>query len=124
MAKVLVVDDEIEILNLVCDELKRQGHDPVAARSPLDALELLKVTGNDFELVICDVIMPQKNGLDFVRELNQISTFDGKIAIMSSYTTMLNQEIEEAGIKHVLKKPFNLDGIIGLMNQFSPILDS
>lgn len=124
MAKILVVDDEIEILNLVCDELIRQGHTPVAARDALDALELLKVTGNGFELVICDVIMPQKNGLDFVRELNQITTFDGKIAIMSSYTTMLNQEIEEAGIDHVLKKPFNLDGIIGLMNQFLPVFDS
>ncbi|MFP5490199.1 MAG: response regulator [Bacteriovoracia bacterium] len=124
MAKVLVVDDEIEILNLVCDELKRQGHDPIAVKSPIEALEMLKYCGDEFELLICDVIMPHQNGLDFVREVIKNTAFDGKIAIMSSYTTMLTQEIEEAGIKHVLKKPFNLDGIIGLMNQFSPVLDS
>lgn len=124
MAKVLVVDDEIEILNLVCDELKRQGHDPIAVKSPVEALEILQFCGDGFELIICDVIMPHQNGLDFVREVIKNTTFDGQIAIMSSYTTMLTQEIEAAGIKHVLKKPFNLDGIIGLMNQFSAAFDS
>jgi two-component system chemotaxis response regulator CheY len=97
-----VVDDEIEILNLVCDELIRQGHEVVSARSPMNAIELLKVSDNNIKLVICDVIMPQKNGLDFVRELKQITAFEGTVAIMSSYTTMLRQEIEEAGIKYVM----------------------
>lgn len=97
---------------------------PFAVKSPVEALEILKKSGDEFELLICDVIMPHQNGLDFVREVVKHTQFEGEIAIMSSYTTMLNQEIQEAGVQHVLKKPFNLDSIVGLMNQFSLALDS
>ncbi len=120
MAKVLVVDDEIEILELVCDEMKRQGHFVVAARSPNVALDLLKLRSNQFDLVICDVVMPQRNGLDFVHEANRIKHFKGEIAMMSSYVTMLDKDIQDAGVKHVIKKPFTLEALIGLTQNLRP----
>lgn len=109
MAKVLLLDDEPEILNLLSDEFKRLGHDVVTVRFPAKALELLREEHNGFDLVVCDLVMPQKNGIDFVKELDFVRTFRGQVAFISSYVSMLDREIKDAGVNYVLKKPFTLD---------------
>lgn len=53
--------------------------------------------------------MPQKNGIDFVKELDFVRTFRGQVAFISSFVSMLDREIQDAGVKYVLKKPFTLD---------------
>jgi hypothetical protein len=40
---------------------------------------------------------------------------------MSSYASMLGKEIDEAGVKHVLKKPFTIEGLVMMMAPFSAI---
>lgn len=109
MAKVLLIDDEPEILNLLKDEFSRLGHEVVMTRYPERALELLRQERNWIDLVVCDLVMPQKNGIDFVKELDLVPTFTGQVAFVSSYVTMLDREIQDAGVKYVLKKPFTLD---------------
>ena len=122
MARVLILDDEVEILRLVAEELRQQGHQTLAVRTPQLALEILNIPSNQFDLVICDVVMPTKNGIDFVKDVKNMPWFDGEIAIMSSYASMLEKEIDEAGVKHVLKKPFTSEGLIMMMMPFSPIV--
>ncbi len=122
MARVLILDDELEILRLVADELRRNGHEPVAVRTPQLALEILNIPCNQFDLILCDVVMPNKNGIDFVKEVQRMPWFEGEVAIMSSYASVLNKEINDAGIKHVLKKPFTLDGLMVLMAPFTTIV--
>ncbi len=121
MARVLILDDELEILRLVADELRHQGHETVAMRTPQLALEILKIPCNQFDLIICDVVMPNKNGIDFVKEIRNMPWFEGEIAIMSSYASMLEKEIDEAGVKHVLKKPFTIEGLVMMMAPFTAI---
>jgi CheY-like chemotaxis protein len=75
MARVLILDDELEILRLVADELRYQGHQTVAMRTPQLALELLNIPCNQFDLIICDVVMPSKNGIDFVKEIRKMPWF-------------------------------------------------
>lgn len=122
MARVLILDDELEILRLVANELRQHGHETIAIRTPQLALEILKIPSNQFDLVICDVVMPNLNGIDFVKEVQRMPWFEGEVAIMSSYASMLNKEIEDAGIKHVLKKPFTIDGLMLMMAPFATIV--
>ena len=90
----------------------------VTTNSPNDALKLLGDHLNRFDLVLCDVVMPSKNGIDFAREVNRIPWFEGNIAFMSSYTDALAQEFKEVGVTQVLRKPFDLNK---LMNFFSEV---
>ena len=119
MAKILIVDDESEILELIESQIRTLGHEVTTTNSPIHALKLLGDHLNHYDLVLCDVIMPSKNGIDFVREVNRIPWFEGRIALMSSYTDALAQEFKEVGITTVLRKPFDLTK---LMNFFAQAL--
>ena len=122
MARVLILDDELEILRLVADQLRGHGHEALAVRTPQLALEILKIPSNQFDLVLCDIVMPNKNGIDFVKEVKDMPWFEGEIAVMSSYVSMLGNEIDEVGIKYVLKKPFTIESLVLMMAPFTPIV--
>ncbi len=117
MARILIVDDESEILELIESEVKSLGHEVVTTNSPMHALQLLKDHLNLFDLVLCDVVMPGKNGIDFVREVNRIPWFEGRIALMSSYTDALAQEFKDVGVTDVLRKPFDVQKLMSFFSE-------
>lgn len=67
--KVLVVDDNLENRYFFDVLLKARGHDVVAAKDGIEALEKLKQDG--FELIISDILMPRMDGYRFCRECRQ-----------------------------------------------------
>ena len=71
--RILIVDDEKEIRDLVEIYLKGEGYETLKAKDGEEALYLLK--GNDVDLVILDVMMPKLNGIETclkIREESQI----------------------------------------------------
>lgn len=64
-AKVLVLDDETCIAELLSEMLRLLGFSPTTCYSPVDALELL--TRQEFDVVLSDYRMPQMNGAEFFR---------------------------------------------------------
>ncbi len=120
MARIIVIDDELDIVDLVTEELRSHGHEVIGCTSPRTALEILKIPVNQFDLVLVDVVMPNTNGLDLVQEINQLSWFVGKVALMSCYTNLLNDDITRLGVEHVLKKPFTIDSIGEFIKLFEP----
>ena len=66
---VLVVDDEASMRHLIELVLKKQGWTVQAASSAEAALELVKKAGAPPTLVICDVLMPDIDGLELVRRM-------------------------------------------------------
>ena len=69
MAKILVADDSKTELAFLLDILKGTGHDIVAAVDGLQAEE--KARAERFDLIILDVIMPNKNGFQVCRSLKR-----------------------------------------------------
>jgi len=68
--RVLVIDDEAFMRTLVVRVLNELGITQVtAAEDGADALERLSTTARNFELIICDLEMPNMDGFAFVREL-------------------------------------------------------
>lgn len=112
MAKILLVDDEAEIIEMIENQLISMGHEVTSTNSPIRALEILGNHLNQYDLVLCDVIMPSKNGIDFVREVRRLPWFEGRIALMSSYTDALAQEFKDVGVTSVLRKPFNISKLV------------
>ncbi|EFK97689.1 Transcriptional regulatory protein yycF [sediment metagenome] len=69
MAKILVFDDEPSILLMIKKMLERAGHEVDIALNGKDGMELFEK--NKPDLVITDIIMPEKEGLETIRELRK-----------------------------------------------------
>jgi CheY-like chemotaxis protein len=66
-ARILIVDDEDEIAELMADILASDGYRTVTCSSGREALECLADT--EVDLILCDLIMPELDGPGFFREL-------------------------------------------------------
>ncbi len=117
MARVMIVDDEQEILDLVGEELRRLGHEVTALNQPRVALDVLGKPGNAFDLVLCDLMMPQTNGLEFADRARATPRFGGRLAFMSGLAETLGQDIQDAGVRHVLQKPFTREALHRLLRE-------
>jgi two-component system cell cycle sensor histidine kinase/response regulator CckA len=70
--RVLVIDDDVGVL-AVLDRMLRANHDVVTARGADLALEFIRSEGPPFDVIICDLLMPDMNGAAFYRELARTS---------------------------------------------------
>lgn len=103
--KILIVDDDPELLRLIGLALHRAGYEPVAAQNAEEALK--KVRGEQPALVILDVMLPGASGIDLCRQLrSQARTLPLPIIILSA-RAQVDDKIEglEAGADEYLTKP-------------------
>lgn len=70
MYKILVVDDEMNIRELIKKYAKYEGHEVEDACHGLDAIE--KVKNNDYDIVIMDIMMPELDGFTAVKEIRKL----------------------------------------------------
>ena len=73
MAKILAVDDQLTIRELISVILQGRGHSITTAEDGLTALE--KVRNEHFDLVITDINMPKMDGYAFVAKVRQIPEY-------------------------------------------------
>ena len=108
MATILLVDDDDQFRDMARVLLERQGHMVEIARNGNEALARYRELRPD--LVITDVIMPDMEGLETIRELRRISA-DIKIIAMSGggrkSTSMYLKHAKEMGAAAILAKPFS-----------------
>lgn len=112
MAKILVIDDEKIMRILIKTVLDAENHDVSVAVDGLEGLELFK--SERFDLVITDIIMPNKTGIDVIYEVSQRSENTPVIAISGGCDSLINRDLaltsaEFAGAKAILKKPIIAD---------------
>ena len=69
MSKILVIDDDKNIRSLLRDFLERDGYEVMEAENGKVGLKLFRENGAD--LVITDLIMPEKEGIETIRELRR-----------------------------------------------------
>ncbi len=69
MEKILIIDDDIEILSLIYDALSDEGYIVYKAENSDEALAYLN---EDIDLILMDVMMPGKNGFELCREIRDI----------------------------------------------------
>lgn len=116
MARILIIDDEDQARNMLLQALEREGHEVVAARDGNEGLQLYHTTLAD--LIITDILMPEKEGLETIMELRREFP-DVKIIAMSGggHKGNLNflQVAKRLGAQRTLQKPFHLQEVIQLV---------
>lgn len=80
--KVLVVDDEPFVLKLLAGQLAKLGcTDVTTCQRAHDTLDLLETGGEVYDLIFCDLQMPEMDGVEFVRRLVQIGYGGGLVLV-------------------------------------------
>ena len=108
MKKILVVDDEYDLLETICATLEMGGYQPVAASDGRSALQQLGAA--EPEMVLTDVMMPYMSGYDLVAAIRRRPNGkDLPVLIMSAIDPKLHPRGSWDG---VLAKPFTLDVLL------------
>lgn len=107
-AKVLVVEDETDIRELIVLHLTREGHRVDAVGNGLEALEYL--SQKPYDLVVLDWMLPEKSGLEILRELRKTKGHE-QLAVLMVTAKGANSDLImglENGADDYLVKPFEL----------------
>ena len=111
--KILVVDDEDDILHFLELVLKEKGYDVVTASNGHDALTAAQIEKPD--LVLLDIMMPQMDGWEVLKLLRvDEGTRQIPVAMLSARTEAKDrvQGLQEGAIDYICK-PFSLQELLG-----------
>jgi CheY-like chemotaxis protein len=90
--------------------LKRRGYSVLTAHDGRDGLQ--RVVENKFDVIICDIYMPEMNGVEFLKRIRSIDP-NADVIMMSSYPSdELREEIEDKRVIDFLAKPFTIVDIV------------
>ena len=104
MKKILVVDDEKPISDIIKFNLEKEGYEVVTAFDGEEALE--KVEQENPELIVLDVMLPKKDGLEVVREVRK--NHDMPIIMVTAKETEIDKVLGlELGADDYVTKPFS-----------------
>jgi len=106
-ARILVVDDEIDSVDLLVMMLTAQGFEAVGTTQPLVALD--KFEAEDFDLVISDLLMPEIDGWMLLKRLAAIKPDVPVLALTARAVTGDKEKVLEAGFIAYLSKPVLMD---------------
>lgn len=110
MFTILVVEDDTDLNQLFCRTLARNGYTAVPAMSAIEALKLLDVQKAD--LIISDVMMPEMNGFEFVRQLREAEMNMPVMMITAKGDIVDKQSGFLAGADDYMVKPVDLQELL------------
>jgi two-component system response regulator AtoC len=115
MRRVLIVDDEQNLRHMLQTLLKREGYEPVGVSSVDSAL--LELSDRSYEIVITDLRMPGKSGMELVDEIRR-RNMETTVVVMTAYGS---RDIAIEAMKHgaydYISKPFEADELVLLLRK-------
>ncbi len=117
MSRILLVDDDADFRGMLHTMLEGAGHEVREATGGKIALELDREDPSD--LIIMDLVMPEKDGLETIQELRRVRPDAKIIAISGGVRMSPNTNLKVArwfGAAHTLGKPFSRTEILQLID--------
>ena len=116
--KILVVDDNPAVNDILCQLCSFLGHDTVTAQNGAEGLALVQVDTR-IALVFTDFKMPIMDGVEMLRRLKELRPAIPVVLITGS---ILEEDLqpEQTGFDAVVGKPFELTTIASCIQQFLP----
>lgn len=113
MPKILIVDDDVTITELMKALVSMEGHEPTTVNDSLQAVEIAKSVAPD--LITLDLMMPGLTGFELCKMLREDPEFSKTpiVIISAKDDPESKQQALEAGAKDYLTKPFGVDDFIG-----------
>jgi two-component system response regulator AtoC len=115
MRRVLIVDDEQNLRHMLQTLLKREGYEPVGVASVDSAL--LELSDRPYDIVITDLRMPGKSGMELVEELRR-RNMQTTVMVMTAYGSRdIAIEAMKRGAYDYISKPFEADELVLLLRK-------
>lgn len=112
--KILLVDDEKTMVKYLSRRLIKRGFDVSVAYSGLSALEEIKKI--DFDLVLLDVLMPEMDGIETLKEIKKIKPETEVIMLTGHASVEVGIEGMKSGAFNYIMKPFDPDELVKEIN--------
>lgn len=111
--KVLIADDEVNLCKVLSARLQQSGLQTVFAHDGMQALEIVRTQSVD--VVVLDMRLPRKNGVQVLREIRRDHPQLPCVIITAFDDTALHEEAVRLGANAVLQKPFDLEAFTELI---------
>ena len=111
---ILIIDDETIVRESLRDSLK-DIHNVTTAETGEEALELVKK--QDFDILIVDIRLPGKSGLEVVKEVRDINPYIRSIVITAYPSVELSVQAMKQGAVDFIVKPIRIDALEKLINE-------
>ncbi len=114
--KILIADDEPDILEIIQYNLQQEGYEVITAKNGDEAIDIAKKTAPD--LIILDIMMPGKNGIEVCNILRTMPGFRDTLIIFLSAMSDETTEIKglETGADDYLTKPISPKVLLSKVN--------
>lgn len=120
--KILIVDDEEDIVSFVKDVLESQGYKVLATTNPVYALDIFKEISDTIDLVISDIIMPLVNGRELIRHFKLIKPSVRILAISGYEAGTIDKRDKD--INAFIRKPFEGVYLLSVVRRVLDAVDS
>ena len=118
MRKILVIDDEPEVCELLVDFLSMQGYHAIKASRAVEGLALAENEKPD--LVLLDIMMPEIDGLECLRGIRKSSPDSIVIMVSGLKDEKIAKEAIRYGAYDYVSKPFDLSYVKNLVARIFP----
>jgi len=105
--KILIIDDNEEVLNILCNFFRKKKYDVVSASNGLDGLKLFEAEKHGFDLVITDLVMPNISGVGVITIVKRKYP-DMPVIAITGWGEHPEALAIESHADLVFKKPFEL----------------
>ena len=113
LGRLLIVDDEVELANALCETLAEQGYKTVETNHAAAALK--ELAQQDFDLMLSDLMMPGMDGIQLLRKALEIDPNLVGIIMTGQGTITSAVEAMKVGAFDYVLKPFNLQTMLPIL---------
>ena len=107
--KILIVDDEPDILRLTQKFLEMGHFDTITSNNAKEAMKEVESNYNDISLILLDVMMPGKSGMDVLRQIKEEDRFKHILVVLFTVKSFAEdiQKGKRLGADGYITKPFS-----------------
>jgi DNA-binding response OmpR family regulator len=115
VAKVLVIDDEPRVRNLIDMVLSRDGYEVILADNGVKGLELYRLEHPD--VILLDLRMPQLDGIAVLKEIRRLDLQQPVVVLTGDTDPETEREVRALGISEFMIKGFSLHLLGGVLQR-------
>ncbi len=120
MFDILIIDDNQDICDVICDNLELSGFRVLATTTNVNVISLL-ISHPSIRLVVTDLIMPKRSGDEVIDDILTYNPAMNIIAMSGGLhdgQRAIFERAQQLGVEHILSKPVDMDALERIIHQY------